>query len=85
MSTLEDQTVCRGCWEPVSWRQRRHSTEAARWLPLGLDPSPDGTVRVLDDTFARVLTGVDLIEARAKGEHLYLLHRPAASRCPGRG
>lgn len=83
--TLGRPGTCRSevCGARFQWAE----TEKRRAIPIDLEPSETGNVRLTarnhlpGSPLAEVLTGVELAAARRAGEPLYLAH---FATCPGR-
>jgi hypothetical protein len=69
---------CRTCKAPLRWA---HLVRSGRPHPLDAEPSKRGNVRLVGDGRAQLLTGPELIEARAAGAALFVSH---FATCPDR-
>lgn len=69
---------CRTCKAPVRWARMARSGKPH---PLDADPSPRGNMRLCGNGHAELLTGSELLEARAAGTSLFLSHFAS---CPDR-
>jgi hypothetical protein len=76
--------TCRRCPAPIIFAQQNPTTSNPRPSnnPLNAQPHPDGNLRLNRQTMRYdVLTGQTLVEAKLKGEKLYLSH---FVNCPNR-
>lgn len=73
---------CRACPTPIVFAKQKDKPDS-KSNPLNAEPHPEGNLRLDRRTMQyEVLKGQTLIEARIRGEELYLSH---FADCPNRG